>query len=73
MRNGQNMKHQKGENTGSIVLILEMNIIIIIILGSKTVIYAARRPSFTCVLRCHTISPKGKVQNLIRSNSVEGE
>ena len=28
MHNGENMKHQKRENTGSIVLIPEMNIII---------------------------------------------
>ena len=32
MRNGQNMKHQKRENTGSIILILKMIIIIIIII-----------------------------------------
>ena len=42
------------------------------LLGSNTVIQAARRPSFTCVMRCYTSSPKGKIQNLIRSNSVAG-
>ena len=34
MRNGQNMKHQKRENTGSIVLTLEMTFIIIIIMNN---------------------------------------
>ena len=42
------------------------------LLGSETLIYAARLPSFTCVLRCHTSSPKGKDRNLISSNSVMG-
>ena len=32
VRKCQNMKHQKRENTGSIVLIIQMNIIIIIII-----------------------------------------
>ena len=40
------------------------------LLGSKTLIQAARLPPFTSVLRCHTRSSKGKVQNLISSNSV---
>ena len=40
------------------------------LLGSTEVIYAARSPSFTCVQRWHTSSPKGKGQNLISSNSL---
>ena len=42
------------------------------ILRSSTVIEAARRPSFTCVQRCHMRSPKKKGQNPINSNSVAG-
>ena len=38
--------------------------------GSKTVIQKARSISFTYVLKCHIISPKGKVWNLFRFNSV---
>ena len=41
-------------------------------LGSKTVIYAARRMLFNCVLRCHNISQKGKVKNILSSYSVAG-
>ena len=42
------------------------------LLGSKTVIQAARIPSFTYVLRRHTISLKGKGRNIISSTSVAG-
>ena len=42
------------------------------LLGSNTVIQAGISPSFTCVLRLHTIYPKGKGQKLINSNSVAG-
>ena len=42
------------------------------LLESKTLMYAARRPLLTCVLRCHTSSPQGEDQNLISSNSVVG-
>ena len=34
------------------------------LLRSKTLIKAVKIPLFTCVLRCHTISLKGKVRNL---------
>ena len=44
----------------------------LLLLGSKTIIQAARIQYFTCVMRCHTSSPKGKGQNLISSNSVAG-
>ena len=47
-----------------------MNCLRLPLLGSKTLIQAAIIPSFICVLRCHTRYPKGKVQNLISSNSV---
>ena len=40
------------------------------ILGSKTLIYSSRSLSFNFVLRWHTISPKGKGQILLSSNSV---
>ena len=40
------------------------------LLGSKTVIQAARSISFNFVLRCHTSSPKGRGRNLLISNSV---
>ena len=40
------------------------------LLGSKTVMQAARSLMFTCVLRCHTRSPKVKGQNLLIYNSV---
>ena len=43
------------------------------LLGLKTLIQAARSPAFTCVMRCHKSSLKGKCQNLIISNSVAGE
>ena len=56
VRKCQNMKHQKRENTGSIVLIIEMNIIIIIIIimrimffRNKNYIYVQspeRRPTY---------------------------
>ena len=42
-------------------------------LGSKTVTYADRLLLFTFMLRCHIRSPKGKVQNIISSNSVAGK
>ena len=48
-----------------------MNCLRLPLLGSKTVIQATRIPSFTCVLRCHTSSPKGKGRNLISSNSLD--
>ena len=37
-----------------------------------TVILSDRKLSFTCVLRCHTSSPKGEGQNLWFSKSVVG-
>ena len=40
------------------------------LLGTNTVIQAARRLSLICVMRCHKKSLKGKGQNLISSNSV---
>ena len=40
------------------------------LIGSNALIYAARSISFTCVLRFHTSSPKGKFRNLLISNSV---
>ena len=42
------------------------------LIGSKTLIQAYILPSFTCVMRCHTSSPKGKGRNLISSNSLLG-
>ena len=42
------------------------------LLGSKTVIKASRRLFFTCVLRCHTSSLKGKGQKLLSSYSLLG-
>ena len=49
-----------------------MKLLLLTLLGSKKVIQADVRPSFTCVLMCHTSSPKGKSQNLLSSNSVAG-
>ena len=49
-----------------------MNLLSLSLLVSKTVIQAAIILSFTCVLRCHSISPKGKVRNLMISNLVVG-
>ena len=40
------------------------------LLRSKIVIWTTRLLSFTCVLRCHTSSPKGKCRNLLIYNSV---
>ena len=38
----------------------------------KIVIWVAKRPLFTCVMRYHTSSPKGEGRNLVSSKSVAG-
>ena len=42
------------------------------LIGSKKLIQTDRILSFTCVMRYHMSSPKGKFRNLISSNSVAG-
>ena len=47
-----------------------MKLIRLPLLSSKILIHSDRRPLFNCVLKCHTISPKGEGQNLLSSYSV---